>query len=75
MTAPPKRRTVRRPHLDAASVPVERALTAIAEVLKQQSPAIGEEAYPLLTAQCGNEVNLLVAAVLGMIVEELHWVP
>lgn len=31
MTAQPKRREVRRPHLDAAAVPVERALLARAD--------------------------------------------
>lgn len=66
MTAAPKRRTVRRPHLDAASVPVERALLARAEALEEARATFGDD-FP------GGEVYVTLAAEFRLLAEELHW--
>jgi hypothetical protein len=70
MAAAPQRRTTRRPHLDAAAVPVERALLARADELAKAAAHADDDDAPLardLAATIGNEFRLLA--------EELHWVP
>ena len=65
MTAAPKRRETRRTHLDAATVPVERALLARATILSQRGTAMqpGPEADVLLT----------LSAEFTELAEEFHW--
>ena len=67
MTAAPRRREVRRTHLDAHAVPVERALLARATRLSERGTAMqpGPEADVLLT----------ISAEFAELAEELHWVP
>ena len=68
MTAPPKRRTVRRPHLDAATVPVEKALQARAAALDEQLEGYeGSEWTPLADAL------MLMRDEFRALAEELHW--
>jgi hypothetical protein len=72
MAAPPKRRAVRITHLNAATVPVEQALIARAEVLESEAldsegfiPDDKPERTPWLLGTIAGEFRLLA--------EELHW--
>lgn len=78
MTAAPRRREQRRTHLDAASVPVERALLARADQLENEalsargaSAALGERVFARggVTA----ETVQAIAAEFRALAEELHW--
>jgi hypothetical protein len=62
----PRRREVRRTHLDASAVPVERALLCRAARL---------ESVPEETGLAGGEdtIREWVAAEFRMLAEELHW--
>lgn len=66
MTAPPKRREVRRAHLDAAAVPMERALIARAGALEEARATFGDD-FP------GGEVYVTLAAEFRLLAEEIHW--
>jgi len=68
MTAPPQRRTVRRNHLDAATVPVERALIARADALAKAAAADDVER--------ADEARDIAAAIEGefrALADELHY--
>ena len=66
VTAPPKRRTVRRPHLDAATVPVERALLARAASMDGR---FAEDD----TSDAERTVLAIMADEFRTLAEELHW--
>jgi hypothetical protein len=71
MTTPaPKRREVRRTHLDAGVVPVERALLARAEAIESR---IVTSHNVMLDANPIGAVILLVAGEFRALAEELHW--
>ena len=65
MAQQPKRREVRRPHLDAAVVPVERALLARAEAIERQEVAKGGD--------LPSSVGLFLATEFRALAEELHF--
>ena len=70
MTTPaPKRREVRRTHLDASVVPVERAYLARADALAEANEPLGGN----LTTPFPHAVALLFAAEFRNLAEELHW--
>jgi len=74
MPQQPKRREVRRPHLDAPIVPVERALLERAKVLEQEV-ADGEGFIPEDHPERSPDALRLVAAEFRSLAEEFHWVP
>jgi hypothetical protein len=77
VTAAPQRRTVRRPHLDAHVVPVERALLALAGQSTEVAAEL-TEAFPGLGAQEATVNEIVAHAIAGhcrRLAEELHWVP
>lgn len=80
MTAQPKRREVRRPHLDAAAVPIERALLARADqigshldVVRKAARVHGLTDEPLVGV-LADAVAEIVAGEFRSLAEELHWV-
>ena len=77
MAQQPKRREVRRPHLDAAVVPMERALLERARALSQEvldtpeMPAASDEQAMAQGVQ--QAVCAIVSRELLGLAEELHW--
>ena len=70
MTTPaPKRREVRRTHLDASAVPVERALLHRAERIEAGSGAAG----CIAVGGGPSPLGVAVAAEFRALAEELHW--
>jgi len=70
MTAQPKRREVRRPHLDAGTVPVERALLSRADALARTAATDDEEG-----ATIPRDIAAAIEGEFRALAEELHWVP
>lgn len=67
MTTTPRRLEKRRAHLDAATVPVERALLARAADLQ-------ERARNGVELPEDSRITVLIAAEFRALAEELHWV-
>jgi len=74
VTAQPKRREVRRPHLDASVVPMERALIERAGELEREVTD-GKEFIPEDHPERTPDALRLVAAEFRALAETLHWVP
>jgi hypothetical protein len=76
MAAGPHRRAERRKHLDAATVPVEKALIALAGQSAETAAELSK-AFPGLSAQEAMVVNEVVAHALAeysrKLAEELHF--
>lgn len=70
MTAGPRRRERRAPHLDAHIAPAERALLARAEALEQQT-AQSPVTHDMTPAEV--VILLRVAAEFRLLAEELHF--
>lgn len=75
MSAAPRRLEKRRAHIDAAAVPIERALIARAEALEESEPVATLEAGPEAAAmlQAVQHSHRFVAAEFRRLAEELHW--
>lgn len=70
MTAGPQRRTVRRKHLDASVVPVERALLGRADALAKTAASDDEEG-----ATMPRDIAAAIEGEFRALAEELHWTP